>query len=75
VIHKLAGAREDVTDMVLVSEERRVRPLVMVRVLEFAGNVREEEAPLLDETVTVVGLKDVLGKSICRLYEVLLVRP
>lgn len=62
-------------DMVLVAEERRERPLVMVRVLEFAGKVWEEEAPLLDETVTVVELEDVLGKLICRLYEVLLVRP
>ena len=62
-------------EMVLVADERRERPLVMVSMLEFAGNVWEEEAPLLEETVTVVGLGDVLGKLICRLYEVLLVRP
>lgn len=75
VINRLAGAREDVMDMVLVLDERRERLLVMVRVLEFAANVWEEEVPLLDKTVTVVGLEDVLGKLICRLYEVLLVRP
>jgi hypothetical protein len=74
VIHRVVGAREDAVDMVLVPEERRERPLFMVRVLEFAVNVWEEEAPLLSETVTVVGLEDVLGKLICRLYEVLLVR-
>lgn len=75
MIHKLAGAREDVMDMILVSDERRERSPIMVRVLEFAGKVWEVVAPLLDETDMVIGLEDVLGKFICRLYEVLLVRP
>jgi hypothetical protein len=39
VIQKLARAREEVINIVLVLEERRERPLIIVRVWELEGRV------------------------------------